>query len=169
MGDGHKAKTSHGGDHLSAVSIARQWIEQVRIILWSAGYLPSLAIFEQSSTFQGKPCNHLPAWRLVLSETDSARLLENSLDVEKIHWKKATWKQREITNVRALAYKGGAALRLAEVELLQYSGMIHNLHVEEDESFTVAGIAVHNSWFAREGARMSSKKVEYGRINTLSR
>jgi hypothetical protein len=37
---------------------------------------------------------------------------------------------------------------------VSYDGFVYNLHVEHDESFVVGGIAVHNSWFAREASRM---------------
>ena len=38
------------------------------------------------------------------------------------------------------------------------SGPVYNLHVEEDESFTAEGIAVHNCWIAKEGIRNALKR-----------
>jgi len=58
-----------------------------------------------------------------------------------------------------LRIEGGAAIRFASTERFHYRGPVHNLHVEEDESYVAEGIAVHNSWFSREQAR------EFGALN----
>lgn len=42
----------------------------------------------------------------------------------------------------------GMATKIADVSRVAYAGKVYNLHVDEDESFVVGCIAVHNCWFA---------------------
>lgn len=102
---------------------------------------------------EGKPCEQLSAQQLFLSSSDSAKLLRDPSPVEIQRWQGRNWMPRERTNSASVALREGAAVELASIKRVPYSGTIYNLHVEEDESFVVEGIAVHNSWFAREGAR----------------
>jgi len=48
----------------------------------------------------------------------------------------------------------GDVVRIEYARHVMYEGLVCNLHVKHDESFVVEGIAVHNSWFAREASRM---------------
>lgn len=162
LGDGNMRLRKNGGCYLRAVTVARQWLAQVQMTFWEAEMTPAVSPFAQSATFRGKPCGHLPAWQLVLTEQDSERLLRTPLDIERAHWHGRWPKEKEHTNVRAVAHENGAAYRIASTERERYIGNVHNLHVEEDESFVVAGIAVHNCWFAKEGARMTMVKSETG-------
>lgn len=161
MGDGHISISRQGKAFFSAVSIAPAIIRQVQRTLHDAGLCVTLNDFKQSGLFRGKPCKHKPAWRLSLSWTDTARLLTSMLPVEQAHWG-ATEQPRERTNSRALPIAEGMAVRIAQITREPYTGPVHNLHVEEDESFVAGGIAVHNCWFAREGVRMGSIKAEVG-------
>jgi hypothetical protein len=106
---------------------------------------------------------------LRLSERDSGALLARVLPVEVAHWGTRIPLVRERTNTRGLAIDGGAALRLTKVETVSYSGYVYNMHVEEDESYVVGGLAVHNCWMAREAARQVKPKAQTGRLDFLSR
>ena len=46
-------------------------------------------------------------------------------------------------------------------EFSPYSGVIHNLEVEKDNSFTVENIEVHNSWFADSETKEKEPKVRF--------
>ena len=151
LGDGNASKGA-----LSGVSIARDWIEQARLILSEAGLCPNVEVFQRagSKPFQGKPSTCRASWRISLSRSDSAKLLDGALPVERLHWKGLPWESRARTNSGALPWDGGLAVRLTDAHTTPYDGLVHNLHVEEDESYVANGIAVHNSWFAKEGERL---------------
>ena len=94
------------------------------------------------------------SWVISLSRSDSAKLLSGALPVERVHWKGLPWESRARTNSGALPWDGGLAVRLTDVHATPYDGLVYNLHVEEDESYVANGMAVHNSWFAKEGERL---------------
>ncbi len=50
--------------------------------------------------------------------------------------------------------EAGWGVKVTKLERLQYEGPVYNFHVEEDESYTVDGVAVHNCWLALRGARL---------------
>ena len=148
MGDGHIARA--GKAHLSAVSIAQSWLYQAQLALWESGLVSSLGVFKQPEIFRGKPCGHRPAWRLTLSSSDTAKLLAAPTEVERKHWGAHGCIALSRTCSKSLPVAGGAALRLRKIGREDFAGMVYNLHVEEDESFVVGGIAVHNCHFCRE-------------------
>lgn len=167
VGDGSVSKAPSGTEGLKAVSISPTLIRQMQHFLWAAGMTPSVGPFKQSGMFQGVPCNQSPAWRMALPSSDTARLLREILPEEELRWGVArNWVERDRTNAGATVCRDGVASKLASVERRSYSGVVYNLHVEEDESFVVGGIAVHNCWFAREGARQVRPKLQQGRIHT---
>ena len=168
VGDGSISTSASGTAHLRGVSVAPSIIYQAQQFLWRAGLLPSVAPFAQTGEFQGKPCGQLPAWCLSLSGADTAKLLANPNREELARWG-SPWVGRARTNSASVAVLEGAAVKLASLERFTYDGMVFNLHVAEDESFVVGGIAVHNCWFAREGARAGGMKAETGSLNMQSR
>jgi hypothetical protein len=87
---------------------------------------------------------------MLLSESDSAKLLTLPLSVEETHWTGKVMVQRDRTNSTGHPCDGGIAIKLREVSREPYSGLVFNLHVDEDESFVVEGLAVHNCFFCRE-------------------
>jgi hypothetical protein len=167
VGDGSVSHTASGAAHLRGVSVSRALVYQMQQFLWRAGLLPSVSPFAQPLTFRGKPCGHLPAQSLSLSEADTARILAEPLPEEARRWGTG-WRGRERTNSCSVPVDGGAAVKIASLERFAYDGRVYNLHVEEDESFVVEGIAVHNSWFAREAARRGANKVRTF-LTTISR
>lgn len=170
VGDGSVSRSAKGVRHLRGVSVSRALIYQMQEFLWRAGLLPSVCPFAQPLTFRGRPCGHLPAQSLSISEADTARLLTEPLPEEVARWGSGWRAARERTNSASVPIEGGVAVKLAAADRFQYDGVVHNLHVEEDESFVVEGIAVHNSWFAREGYRLSIPPVaEIGTLDLLSR
>lgn len=168
VGDGSISESARGVRHLRGVSISRNLLYQMRQFLWRAGLVSTVCPFAQQDTFRGVPCGHLPAQQLSLSETDTASLLTAPRAEELERWGTG-WQARQRTNSGSLAYPGGAAVRVAATSRFMYDDIVYNLHVEEDESFVAEGVAVHNSWFAREGARAGSLKVEQGTVNLLRR
>lgn len=160
MGDGTVPDyTCKKTTELSGVSIARQWLAQAHMTLLERGYLANLAAFGQSGFFRGVPCTHKPAFKLKLTGTDTARYMIGASHVERDHWGTTEAAVlRERTNSRMLIVDGGMSTRLTAYSKDPYSGLVYNLHVEEDESFVAEGIAVHNCWFAREGARMTEQR-----------
>ena len=153
MGDGHIKNRGKKSPGFSAVSISWNWLYQVQITLGTKGLVPTFGTFKQPGHFQGRPCGQKPAWRMTLSTSDSAKLLEESGTLEGIHWGQHGCVARDRTNSSSRPCGDGIAIKLREVRREAYSGMVHNLHVEEDESYVVEGLAVHNCmamFFARE-------------------
>ncbi len=160
MGDGH-ASTGNRASTIgaSAVSVAPAIIYQAQLAMWAAGLAPNTIPFAQSGFICGKPVKQLPATRLSISARDFGRLLAAPTDVERAHWPLGKVACRDRTNSRSQPVDGGCAIRLASVLVeSDYDGLIYNLHVEEDESFVVGKIAVHNSWFCREGAAQEERR-----------
>jgi len=168
MGDGHLRTSKAGYRSLSAVSVAPSLLRQAQMTFHEAGLSVAMAPFKQSGFFQGKPCSQRAAWRITLSWADTSRLLSERLPVESAHWHEIK-EARERTNSRSLPAEAGMAVRLAGVERQSYTGVVFNLHVEEDESFVAGGIAVHNCWFSREAARQGNIKAEVGYFPTMRR
>lgn len=149
IGDGFLVARNGGHQHvLGAVTVARDWLEQARLTLIEAGSVPMIDNFPQPAGSLG--ASKRPAWKLRLSETDSSLVLERQHPIEVARWGRML-PRRVRTNSGALSLPEGAAYRLAQAEeIVQFSGMVYNLHVEEDESFVAEGLAVHNCWFFRE-------------------
>lgn len=149
VGDGHL----YGGK-LCGVSISRDLIEQVVMTLRQDGISPAVSVFEDGGErllrFKGwgKPSRIQRAWKVSLNQSDTARVLEKVNRVEAERWKGARREERDRTNQQALLQGDGFAVRLREAERVPFEGLVHNLHVEEDESYVVEGLAVHNCWFA---------------------
>lgn len=150
LGDGHARRLPKGKSSLSAVSISWPWLYQAQLALVAAGLAPVFSEFKQPGEYRGRPCRNHNAWRMLLSESDSAKLLSLPLSVEETHWTGKVMVQRDRTNSTGHPCDGGIAIKLRKVSREPYSGLVFNLHVDEDESFVVEGLAVHNCFFCRE-------------------
>jgi hypothetical protein len=136
VGDGNIYKGSARG-----VSCSRQLIEQMRQTLVAADYAPNVGLFDWNRARGGAP-----AWRLHLSVADTYRLLAEPNEVERQRWgDKVHAPGKAHANVRALvAGGGGRAHKLEFCRTEPYDGRVYNLEVEEDNSYVVEGVAVHN-------------------------
>jgi len=157
MGDGCYI-SQRGRANLEGASISRGWLEQARITLWENGYLASMRAHEKGGPKHvfGKICQIQKSWKLKLTQTDSVRFLERATALEHEHWgsilSRPEWKSGR-TNTPMFLYDGHVLAKVSRAERVAYEGDVHNLHVEEDESFCVEGIAVHNCFFAHQQAR----------------
>lgn len=145
MGDGCLT-----GNKIKGVSTSSVLIQQAVMILRDSGFLPAVCPFKNKPFVPGGSV--LPAWQVSLSRTDSARMIKEAGELGTAHWGRPG-PTRQRTNTRSLAIDQGTAVRLTRLESMRYDGPVYNLHVEDDESFVCEGIAIHNSWFAKEGAR----------------
>ena len=150
-----------GTPRLRGVSISRSLIYQMQQFLWRLGLGTSVQPFDQTGTFQGIPCGHKPAQELALSATDSTELLLDARPEELQRWGDRWAPLRTRTNSCSIPQVGGVAVRLSSIRSHPYTGQVFNLHVEEDESYVAEGIAVHNCWLAREGARFATSGAGY--------
>ena len=88
---------------------------------------------------------------MLMSSSDTAKFLAGcKTETEQTHWAGHGCVPMERVCSRSLPLTDGIALRLRRVEHESFCGTVYNLHVEEDESFVVGGLAVHNCQFARE-------------------
>jgi len=160
MGDGCYS-AGKGTAQLSGVSISRDLLAQMQQAMWGAGMLPTIHPFLKAGSrpFAGKPGKCRDSWKLFLSQLDTRNLLEGSSPIEVTHWGAAGTSEKrpgyvgDRTNSRGLVWEGRTLTRLVNSETVYHEGYVHNLHVEEDNSYCVEGVAVHNSWIAWEGAR----------------
>lgn len=160
MGDGCYS-SQKGTSRLSGVSISRGWLEQVRTTLWQSGHLPTLNVFEKGGRkqiFGTSPSLLRRSWKLQLSQFDTVRFLAEMTPLEREHWGDVRSRDErhgttDRTNTRMLSQDGRVFTRATKIERVPYDGLVFNMHVEEDESYCVEGVAVHNCYFAREQAK----------------
>lgn len=159
MGDGCYTVQS-GVGRLSGVSISRDLLEQIEQALRLNGMLPAIGIFQRGGPklFAGVDSVCRDAWKVSLVQRDTTAFLRGVSPVERLHWRASGTpeKRRNVTdrtNTRQLAWRGCVLTRLTSSERSPYEGLVFNLHVEGDESYCVEGVAVHNSYMAREEAR----------------
>jgi hypothetical protein len=157
MGDGCYSGPP-GRRTLGGVSISRTMISQLRLLAHRSGLKPSEGKFihtESDIQINGVPCRQRQSWVLKLTVTDTHRLLSRMTCIERERWGCVPSTTREVTNGPHTFVEAGVATRLGSVTFEHYTGPVYNFHVEEDESYTVGGIAVHNCWLARQGIEMA--------------
>ena len=156
VGDGclGRNRTRGGSDYVKAVTISPVLLSQMLWTLREAGLTPSVCPFN---------ANSLPAFQLSLSATDTMTLWGEMTPVEKLRWASFRPTQRRTpTNVRSLGSPGGLAVRLAEVQELEYEGPVYNLQVAGDESYVVEDLAVHNCWICDQAIRQGGFSFDFG-------
>lgn len=158
MGDGCE---EHDPWTLKGHSVSRQLIFQMQVSAREAGLLPSLdhrkgftGVLKGLPRKHGLPSVCLPSWDILFSERDSQALLAGALPVEEEHWTIKTGPVRDRTNSTSIASGCGVAIKTRKIVSAPYVGDVYNMHVEEDESFVVESMAVHNCWISNEGLRL---------------
>ena len=160
MGDGCYNVTK-GAGRLSGVSISSDLLQQMRSCLFSHGFIPTLNAFmhEGPRMMFGNAMSWCQnSWKIQLTQMDTRVFLKEASVLEVQHWQTQGTDEARLgvtdrTNSRLLWRDTGVLTRATSIELREYHGLVHNLHVEEDESYCVEGIAVHNCYFAREQKR----------------
>lgn len=154
MGDGclltNRADGRDPLRYFEGCSISRDWIMLVRATLMELGYRASVSISTRStSVIEGRRVDRKPLYSLTLNAEDSARLrAEMTSDAEAQHWEPLRWSGRA-SNSRMTIDDQGAWSRA----LTGYGGPfedgakrpVYNLVVEEDHSYVVEDLVVHNA------------------------
>ena len=155
IGDGSMAETGQ----LRGMTTSRGLVEQVRLTLVEASLCPTVTNYRQvGRDLPGRrSTSAAPAWTVSLSASDSARLLTDMLAVEQHRWGARVGSVRTRTNSRSVPCSGGLATKLTSLARVPYEGVVYNLHVEEDESYVVEGVAVHNCMAGWIGWRASKE------------
>lgn len=136
--------------------------EQARQTLVDAGLRPSLVIDKPEHLFTN-PVTGITSlvdghYRVTLGVHDTSVLYERwGSDLDRVHFGGSVRKP-PAAGYYTDAVPEGVRCPLLRIDKSSYAGTVYNLHVEEDESFVVHGYAVHNCWFAREGARTAGPK-----------
>ncbi|KKK64061.1 hypothetical protein LCGC14_2988030, partial [marine sediment metagenome] len=141
--------------YLSGDSISRDWMLFVRATLMHAGIAPALRVTERlTSEIEGRTVNRSSIFHLSISR-DYSRLLRSHMKtpVEAKHWRqwwKADTRSARHINAVSIVLDSGPHgwSRVPEIEEAPYEewcGTVHNLVVEEDESYTVEDYIVHNA------------------------
>lgn len=144
IGDGSRKVSS-----LRGVSCSRNLIEQMRLICSQLGVRAALSRFS----------NENPSWQLDLDEEGTAKLLAHPHAMEVARWGRWDAVVRH-SNGRTLPVDLGLAHRVASVGTAPFTGRVFNLEVDEDHSYCVEGVAVHNCW-------MANAAVEIGGHNEM--
>lgn len=159
-GDGNLLSTNlrtMGGNGIRGVTIASKIRDQVAWTLKEAGYHPAICDFNNPGV------NAKPAWQISLSALDTARLLQNMRSEEIERWYNIKLSNRKNpTNNRAFNVPGGLATRISLWDEINYVGQVYNIQVEEDESYVVEGIAVHNCWICDQAIRDGGFTFTFG-------
>ena len=150
LGDGNyyvnNPRTSFPSHTFRATSISRTWIGQATSILYRAGYTPSLSyIPPQTSHIDGRLIQGGPAWMLLLNSYDTQRLFASMPVDEQAWWGSPLNFASHASRARTVHDALGTWTRFRSFLHETYSGMVWNLVVDEDESYTVDGLIVHNS------------------------
>lgn len=151
LGDGSLGHHIDGnGSHLGAVSISRNLIEQMRITLLQSGLAAHVRPFDTGSTN--------PAWHLGIPAADTDVLLRDAHATEQLRWAAREMRSPGIERRELRVGATEVHLRIRSNAARHYCGPVFNLHVAEDESYSLEGIAVHNCvmawWIATEASRM---------------
>lgn len=164
VGDGSMPRK--GSCHMQGVTIAPRLAHQVVSILRAAGIRCAM----RTASLQGSGTR---AWVIRVPSTEASKLLVGMNRVERIRWRQFR-RETKNGNIAQVVFPSGHALKLQKVERRPYSGMVHNLQVEEDESYVVEGIAVHNCWISDQAVRaggfsFSTGEEEQADLQTLIR
>jgi hypothetical protein len=159
-GDGSLVRAVNG-DSLRAVSIAPKLLAQMQWCLRDVGLDGCVRPFKNVNGFGGDKCS--PAWCLTINGQSTRKLLSNMLGAEMARWDGIRiCAPKEKTQTRTLAQRDGIAVRIIENVPLQYEGKVYNLQIEEDESYVVEGIAVHNCWLANIAVKSGGFRASFG-------
>lgn len=143
-GDGSFSKTTKWR------SISPFIIDGVEILIKKLGYNPSNNTPRKIGTalFKGKLYNTRTSYEGYLSGKQGTRLLNeiNSRPDLKYIFKQKSQKLNILTNLPQYSteYCSNEYIDVDTVKKEQYNGKVYNLEVEEDESYCVEGVAVHN-------------------------
>jgi len=165
VGDGCVGNNAaSNGSHLRGVSISRSLIEQMRITLVESG-IPAMVRPFKNTSFRGS--TPAPAWVLTIPAHWASDLLHDMNDVERERWGGFTSRENRGREPRRTLHVHADCVhhRVAANETRAYDGRVYNLHVEEDESYVVEGVAVHNCmawWIATEAARSGGFTFSFG-------
>lgn len=144
VGDGSRSRNGLRGN-----TSVRDLAEQIRLIAIRLGLRVCICQANQeSSNFRSGP-----AWSLSIEPVSVIKLIGVGTTMEKERW--GTFPTpRRFPNARTMPINAGLAHRIASVQKIHYKGMVHNLGVENDESYVVQGVTVHNCWIADVGCRL---------------
>jgi hypothetical protein len=131
-GDGHIRK-----DRASLQMTNENLVNQIRLVLSVFGINVSFHKPKrpETSVIKGKICNLSDAWRIDISGQDFYRFLN-------------TFYNKEASSAinRNLVFSDDEAsiYRIKSKELIPYDGLVYNLEVEEDNSYSTPNATVHN-------------------------
>lgn len=155
MGDGflgtNNRNTKWPGRFFSGCSISRNWIMWARTTLLEAGYRPRIWCddTDRESLFGDRRVEHRhPIWSLSLNADDSARLRSvMTSKYENKHWPSVIHSGKRKSGSSLVHDEKGVWAKLCNKpgECKKYEGVVYNLEVEDDESFTAEDVVVHNA------------------------
>lgn len=149
MGDGSVQQRNGKNKYLTGTTISRNLALQVRATLLELGMRPQMDVSQPRESvidgrvLHGRHCKY----RIEINGDDSDRLLAMArTDVEVAHWSRHGTPlnhQREAGS--GIVHDDGAWTLARKVTTQPFVGQVFNLEVEEDESYVVEDVAVHNS------------------------
>jgi hypothetical protein len=147
VGDGCLARTP-AGRVFRGCTTSRNLLLQMRATLLEAGFRPSIrrsAI--RASVIEGRTVKRNPIYELALNIDDTRRLLDCAQShMESLRWANAFAEpSKQSPSAVCFDDAGVAWSKVTQNNARNYEGPVFDLEVEEDHSFVVEDVAVHNS------------------------
>lgn len=136
--------------HFSGTSISRNLVLQMRATLNEAGFKSTLTpVKVRTSSIRGRTIRSKQSFKLNLCRDTTRQFLELCIaEIEKTRWKRPSEDSiigRESGPQSVSDENGCLWTKLKKKSLRSYTGIVHNLVVEEDNSYVVEDLAAHNS------------------------
>ena len=151
LGDGcvleNNSKTDWPTKHFVATTISRNWLMWARTTMIQAGYRPAVApIKARSSMLKGRKVRGGPAFKFSLNSEDSALWRAEISGFASRSLSRLKWSGRAANSQMVIDEMGvWSRLRNEPAKVRMHDADVYNLVVEEDASFTVEDMIVHNA------------------------
>lgn len=161
MGDGSSAVTRAGGVQIKGATTSYALVQQMLDAMLCNGLHAACSrrVYTKPTKFNGYTFIGRDLYLLMLPTATVVKLSSQWLGVEKANWPTPKPGHRN-PNIAVWFNADGVASKLG-VEEGTYTGLVYNLHVDEDESYVCENIAVHNCWMALQGARQHTGSLGY--------
>lgn len=151
MGDGCLGRGQRGLAEISSNSISHDISFMVYYILIKIGYRPTLRLAEREGRWEGPGLSGVvdkDQWIVGLNSKDTVQLLKeinkNDLIREAFEDKKINTREGIQSSVCQFIDFGGLISPIHKLDKTNYSGLVFNLEVEDDNSYVANCSAVHN-------------------------
>lgn len=151
MGDASLLYNNGKVSSLVGSTISRNLALQIQSTLAEAGLRPTIAPSiapskRRASVIDGRVVKSRDGFRISLNRDDAAQLMTFcNTGVERTHWRRTIDNSSRLSGSRRINDGTCVWSKLGGVSREPWNGQVYNLEVEDDHSYVVEGVAVHNS------------------------